>query len=187
MGWKVPIRVLIADDSPNVRQAICRALKNDSEIQLIGEAVDFSSAVQLANELKPQVLVLDLHMPDQDEFDSMSFRSQLPNETRVIAISIWDDEETKKLAEQLGAHSFLEKMQLGDKLISAIKDTSRWISPLAQHLVRFIHDIWKRLILRDDQVDASFRNGLFVYGICIEREKKNWNLREHSSQDGCRF
>jgi len=114
--------VLIADDSPNVRQAIYRTLENDSDIQIIGEAVDFSSALQLANELKPQVLVLDLHMPDQDEFISIPFRASLPSGTRVIAISIWDDEETRKLAEQMGADSFLEKMELGGKLIPAIKE-----------------------------------------------------------------
>jgi DNA-binding NarL/FixJ family response regulator len=113
--------VLIADDSASVRQAISRALENDSDIQVIGEAVDFSSAVQLANELNPQVLVLDLHMPDLDKFALMSFRFQLPSGCRLIAISIWDDEETKRLAEQLGADSFLEKMELGTELIPAIK------------------------------------------------------------------
>ena len=113
--------MLVADDSPTVRQAICRVLERDSDIQVIGQAVDFSSAVRLANELNPQVLVLDLRMPDIHKFDSMSFRSQLPSGCRLIAISIWDDEETKRLAEQLGADSFLEKMELGTELIPAIK------------------------------------------------------------------
>ena len=119
----MPIRVLIADDSPQVRSAICRALQDDSDIQLIGEAADFSSAIRLANELKPHVLVLDLHMPDEQEV-SMSLRSQLPPECRVIAISIWDDDETKNLAQQLGADSFLEKMGLANRLIPTIKEMS---------------------------------------------------------------
>jgi DNA-binding NarL/FixJ family response regulator len=117
------INVVVADDSEAVRRAIRVTLQQEPDIQIVGEAEDFTTAVRLANELRPRILVLDLHMPDQFEFISTSFRSLLPNECRIIAVSIWDDDETKDVAQQIGAEKFLEKMELGNRLIPAIKET----------------------------------------------------------------
>src|SRR5579863_7457961 len=68
----------------------------------------------------------------------------------------------------------------------AIKETPR-LSLFAQHLVRFIHDIRKWLILWYHEVDACLHYRLFAHGVCVEREKKNRNLREHTPQYGRRF
>ena len=120
MGWKVPIRVLVADDSEIVRRAICRTLQDDVDIQVVGETKDFATTVLRANELKPQIIVLDLHMPDDDNL-ALSFRSALTNDCQIIAISFSDDEETKTLARNIEASVLLGKMNLGTELIPAIK------------------------------------------------------------------
>jgi two-component system response regulator DegU len=122
MGWKkVPITVLVADDSALIRQAICRTLEDDSDIQVVGETKDFASTVLRANELKPQIIVLDLHMPDDDTLAPIAFRSELPNDSRIIAISFSDDEETKNRAREIEASVLLEKMSLATELIPTIK------------------------------------------------------------------
>jgi DNA-binding NarL/FixJ family response regulator len=118
---EVSIRVLVADDSELVRQAIVRSLQDDRDIVVVGEAANFESTVRLANELKPRIIVLDLHMPDQDRVTSVSFRSELTNGCQIIAISFSDDEETKTLARNIEASLLLEKINLGTELIPAIK------------------------------------------------------------------
>jgi DNA-binding NarL/FixJ family response regulator len=120
-GVEVPTRVLVADDSELVRQAIVRTLQNDCDIVVVGEAANFESAVRLANELKPQIIVLDLHMPDQERFTAESFRSELTNGCQIVAISFSNDVATKTLARNLEAGVLLEKMVLGTELIPAIK------------------------------------------------------------------
>jgi DNA-binding NarL/FixJ family response regulator len=121
MGWKVPIRVLVADDSEIVRRAICRTLQDDVDIQVVGETTDFASTVLRANELKPQIIVLDLHMPDEDKLAATSFRSELTTDCQIIAISFSNDNETQALARTIDAAVLLEKMTLGTELIPAIR------------------------------------------------------------------
>ena len=62
----VSIRVLLADDSEIVRQAITSVLMGDPEIQVVGEAVTFAQAIKLTHELQPRVILIDLHMRDRD-------------------------------------------------------------------------------------------------------------------------
>jgi DNA-binding NarL/FixJ family response regulator len=124
MGWKnVPTTVLVADDSALIRRTICRMLEDETEIQVVGETTDYASTIRRANELKPQIIVLDLHMPDDDTLAPASFRSELANDCQIIAISFSDDQETKTLAQNIQAGVLLEKMNLGTELVPAIKKT----------------------------------------------------------------
>jgi DNA-binding NarL/FixJ family response regulator len=114
------IRVLLADDSEIVRRGIRSLLRSQTEIELVGEAADFCQTIQLLNELKPQVVVLDLHMPEGPEATLLDVKSHLHHDSRVLPMSVWNDEETKALAERLGTFPLLDKMELGDKLIPTI-------------------------------------------------------------------
>ena len=58
------ITVLLADDSFVVRKAIRRLLDSECEIEIIGESADFAQTIELTTHLKPQVVLMDLHMPD---------------------------------------------------------------------------------------------------------------------------
>jgi two-component system response regulator NreC len=115
------IKVLLADDSEIVRRAIRLLLRSQSEIELVGEAADFRQTIQLLNELKPQVIVLDLHMPDGTEAMLLDVKSHLNHDSRVLAMSVGNDPETKALAESLGTFPLLDKMELSDKLIPTIR------------------------------------------------------------------
>lgn len=89
------ITVLLADDSEIVRRVIRDLLRSQPEIELIGEAVDFRQTIRMMNELNPQVIVLDLHMPDDTEATPLDVKSHLNHGTRLLAMSIWNDEDTK--------------------------------------------------------------------------------------------
>jgi two-component system, NarL family, response regulator NreC len=118
----MPIKVLVADDTEIVRRAIIRFLKEHPEIQLVGEAADFSQAARMAEELKPHVIVMDLHMPHTSrEGDAVGeMKAHLNDDSHVLAISLASDPESKALAARFGATVLLNKMNLFDELIPAI-------------------------------------------------------------------
>jgi DNA-binding NarL/FixJ family response regulator len=116
----MPIKVLLADDSELVRRGIRDLLRSQPEIELVGEAADFRQTIRMMKELKPQVIVLDLHMPDGTEATLLDVKSHLHHESRVLPMSVSNDPETKALAKSLGTVPLLDKMQLGDKLIPTI-------------------------------------------------------------------
>ena len=114
------IKVLLADDSELVRRGIRSLLRSQPEIELVGEAADFRQTIRMMKELKPQVIVLDLHMPDGTEATLLDVKSHLNHDSRVLPMSVSNDPETKALAKSLGTVPLLDKMQLGDKLIPTI-------------------------------------------------------------------
>jgi DNA-binding NarL/FixJ family response regulator len=116
------ITVLVADDKEVVLSSIRLLLGSDPEIRIVGEAASFRQTFQRATELKPQIVVMDLHMPDDSCLTSQEIKSQLDKlGSRLIAISFWNDEDTQALARSLGAVNLLDKMRLVTELIPAIK------------------------------------------------------------------
>ena len=113
------ISVLLADDSSIMRKAIADLLKSDPEIQLMAEAGNFAQTIELISKLRPQVVIMDLHMGDENKVNPTQVKSCL-NGSRLLAIS-WNDSETKMLAKRLGAVTLLDKLNLASELIPAIK------------------------------------------------------------------
>jgi two-component system response regulator NreC len=115
------VKVLLADDSELTRGAIRRfLLDGHSGIELVGEACNFAQTIQMSNDLKPHVIVMDLRMPDDDKITAGDVKSQLNRGACLLAISAWNDEQTKDLAESFGAVELLDKMKLTEQLIPAI-------------------------------------------------------------------
>jgi two-component system, NarL family, response regulator DevR len=116
------IKVLLVDGSDVMRSAIRQLLKNELGIEVIGIATSFAEALVLTAALKPDVLLMDPHMPDEREYAPGLVKSQILLHTKcVVAISLWNDDDAKALAESFGAHVLLDKMSLYSELIPAIK------------------------------------------------------------------
>jgi DNA-binding NarL/FixJ family response regulator len=116
-----PVTVLLADDSDITRGAIRRfLLNNNKDIKLVGEAVNFAQTIQMSNDLRPHVIVMDLRMPDDCENTPETVKTKLNQGSQLVAISAWDDEQTKSLAASFGAAELLDKMKLSDLLVPAI-------------------------------------------------------------------
>ena len=116
----MPTSVLLADDSEIMRKVIKQCLKDDLDIVVLAEGANFAQTILLATKLQPHVIVLDLHMSDERTVTPSQFKSSLGG-SRLIAMSIWNDEATKSLAETFGAVAFLDKATLATELIPAIK------------------------------------------------------------------
>jgi len=117
------IGVLLADDATIIRQAVIRLLEEEPRVKVLGEAANFSLAVFPALALKPDVVLLDLHMPDDNSFEPAFVKSlfQLSG-AKVVGMSCSgaDDEVSRMRAESLGAVTLLDKAEFGHELIPAI-------------------------------------------------------------------
>jgi len=117
----MPITVLLAGDKDFERQAIRRLLQTHPEIAFVGEATDFPQATQMSNDLRPQVVILDLHMPDEARVSPIEVRSLLNSgASRLLVISVWEDAEANVLANKFGAYTLLDKGDLSSTLVPAI-------------------------------------------------------------------
>src|ERR1700722_20507900 len=110
------ITVLLADDSEVMRRAIKSLLEADPEIQLVGEATSFAQTMTLTRKLQPQVVIMDLHMSDDESLMPFQFKSCL-GESRLLVVSFRDDDEARFLAASYGAVSFLGMMNVDYYLI----------------------------------------------------------------------
>src|SRR5215470_5843678 len=111
------VKVLVADDSEVILKGIRALLLSDPDIQLVGECADYAETSRLVTALQPDVVVLDMRMPDAPSFDL----NKLKCNSRIVAISFANDEEARRLAKLVGADSMLDKIFLGTELIPAIK------------------------------------------------------------------
>src|ERR1700685_3722749 len=104
-----------------MRSIIARTLNEDPSLSVVGEAGSFAEALSYAAALKPDIVVLDLLMPDESQFTSQSIKSGLLQAGCVLAISIWNDDEAQFRAKSYGARKLLDKSNLAAELIPTIK------------------------------------------------------------------
>ena len=115
----MPTKVLIADDSLLMRSAIRKTLLEETRIKIVGEASTFAETVQLVGNLKPDVLLLDLHLPEKRDFPPALVKSQLGT-VCTLALSFSNDSDSRALSESYGAAKLLDKMNLYREMIPAI-------------------------------------------------------------------
>jgi len=116
----MPIKVLLADDNDGMRSAIRRTLQEEPRIEIVGEASNFAKTVQMIVDHKPDVLLFDLHLAEQRNFEPHIVRAQLARVKKVVAVSFSNDDEAKNLAKSYGASALLDKMSLYHELVPAI-------------------------------------------------------------------
>jgi DNA-binding NarL/FixJ family response regulator len=116
------ITVIVADDRELLRTAIRCVLNLDKEITIVGEAEDFPRTIALIRELNPQVVLIDLHMPAPNDFSPSDVKRAVADTgSKLIAMSVWQDDSSRALAASFGSFTFLDKASLGTLLIPAIK------------------------------------------------------------------
>ena len=130
-----PIRVMIVDDHGMVRRGLLTYLKNEADVQVVGEARDGQEAVQLCAQLQPDVILMDLLMPKLDGVAATRLiRAQWP-QVRVIALTSFGEKELVQNALQAGAISYLLKNATGSDLAEAIRAACAGRSILAAEAI----------------------------------------------------
>jgi DNA-binding NarL/FixJ family response regulator len=115
-----PIRVLVADDHPVVRGGLVALLRTIPDLAVVGEAADGDAAVREVQLLRPDVVLMDVRMPGLDGVEATRrIRSSVP-ETRVLILTMYDDDATVFTAMQAGAQGYLLKEAEQAEIVRAI-------------------------------------------------------------------
>ena len=115
------IRVVVADDQQLVRSGFRMILRADPELEVVGEAADGLEAVQLARELSPDVVLMDIRMPGMDGIEATRRLARLTDAPRVLVLTTFDLDEYVFGALRAGASGFLLKDAPEAQLLSAIR------------------------------------------------------------------
>jgi two-component system nitrate/nitrite response regulator NarL len=150
-----PIRVLVAEDHPLYRKGLVESIDAREELELVGEAVDGKQALEAVGSTQPDVVVLDVRLPELDGIEVLRKLKEQEVETRVLLLSAHTDGDLVYDAFELGAAGYLSKDALGDEVCDAVEAVAkgeRALSPALQsHLVE---EIERR---KEERTELSFR------------------------------
>jgi len=121
MSPSAPIRVMLVDDHTMVRRGLATFLKVFDDLELAGEAANGEDAIQLCAQIRPDVVLMDMVMPDMDGVTATHAIRQQFLEVQVIALTSFKDRELVQDALQAGAIGYLLKDVSADELAQAIR------------------------------------------------------------------
>lgn len=119
------IRILIADDHGVLRAGLRALLSAEPDLKVVGETADGRSTLQSARELRPDIILLDISMPDMGGIEvARQLRAGLPA-TRILILTVHEDESLLQEAMRAGARGYIIKRAVQSELIDAIRAVSR--------------------------------------------------------------
>ena len=134
----VLVRVLVVDDVEDWRKSIVLLLKEDPTIEIVGEASDGVDAVQMAQEMQPTVILLDIGLPRLDGMQVAGWMRKLSPDSKIIFVSQQIDLDVVHAAMEIGAYGFVLKSDIVESLSSAIHAAIRGEKFMSCKLVRYL-------------------------------------------------
>ena len=119
------IRVILADDHPIVRSGIKSALEAEDGIDVVGEADDGDQAVQICQELLPDILLLDLNMPGPKPTETIKTVREVAPQTRVVMLTAHDDDAYIRAVMRAGISGYLLKEEAVDTVVKAVRAVNK--------------------------------------------------------------
>jgi len=118
---KSMIRILIADDHPIVRDGLRKLLSLEEDFEIVGEAGDGREVLDVVDELSPDVVLLDLRMPNLDGLSALQALQQSNKKTRVIVLTASDDKNEFVQAMKLGCSGIVLKQTAPELIVKSIR------------------------------------------------------------------
>jgi DNA-binding NarL/FixJ family response regulator len=139
------IRVVIAEDQALVRRGAALLLSMESDMEVVGQACNGVEAVELTQLLRPDVVLMDLHMPLKGGVVATREITRALPHTQVLVLTTLDDDETVFEAVRAGAHGYLLKDAAENELLETIRALKRGESRLTPQIARKVMDQFRRL------------------------------------------
>ena len=116
-----PIRLLVADDHPVLRDGLIAVLSTQNDFEVVGEAGSGAEAIQKVAQLQPDVVLLDLEMPEMDGVEALKRMLEYNPNVRVIIFTAFDADERILAAVQAGAQGYILKGAPRDQVFDAVR------------------------------------------------------------------
>jgi two-component system, NarL family, response regulator NreC len=137
------IRCLLADDHTLVRQGIRRLLESEPDIEVVAEASGAEEAVDKTKDLRPDLVLMDVGMPGLSSFEAARQIRRISLVTRVLFLTMYDDEEYVMQCMEAGASGYLLKDAPSQQLIAAVRDVHRGGKYVSAPLLGKMVDIYQ--------------------------------------------
>ena len=157
------IRVLVVDDHTIVRDGICALLALAGDIEVVGEASNGREALEMVKKLTPDVVLMDIAMPILDGLEATRRIFKESPDTKVVALTQFDDKEYVFPLLEAGASGFISKAAASSELTSAIRYVQRGESYLSPSVAK--------LMIENYQRGASLRDKSDPYDQLTDRER----------------
>jgi DNA-binding NarL/FixJ family response regulator len=118
---KVMIRIVLADDHPIVRDGLRKLLSLEDDIEVVGEASDGREAVQVVQQLRPDIVILDLRMPNMDGLSALQAVQALDPRPKVIVLTASEDKNEFVQAMKLGCQGIVLKQTAPELIVKSIR------------------------------------------------------------------
>src|SRR3982751_6292848 len=128
-----PIRVVLADDHPIVRDGLRKLLSLEDDIEVVGEASDGREVLQLVQETEPDVVILDLRMPNLDGLSALQAMQQSNKKSKVIVLTASEDKNEFVQAMKLGCSGIVLKQTAPELIVKSIRKVHAGEIWLASH------------------------------------------------------
>ena len=165
------INVILADDVKILRAGLKAVLVSDEDINVVAEASDGKEAYEMCVRYKPDVVLMDMRMPDYDGgYGTRKIKDTLPD-IKVLVLTTFDDKETVEKAISSGADGYILKEMDNDKIINSIKAVAGGINVFCNNIFRSIK---KDVLLQQDgkNFDLSERDVNILRLICDGLDNK---------------
>lgn len=139
------IRIVIAEDQALVRRGVALLLSLEPDMEVVGQACNGAEAVELARLLRPDVVLMDLHMPIKGGVAATREITRAQPATQILVLTTLDDDETVFEAVRAGAHGYLLKDAEEDELLETVRALRRGESRLTPQIARKVMDQFRRL------------------------------------------
>lgn len=157
------MKILIVDDHGILREGLKFLLEKQNDMEVIGEAEDGLSAVRLAKDLQPDVVIMDISMPNLNGIEATSLIIREVPGVKIIALSMYSNKKFIIDVLKAGASGYVLKSYLFDELVKAIRSVAaneRYLSPKVAS------------VLVDEYISKNFANKSSESDILSERERK---------------
>ncbi len=147
------IKVVVVDDHTLLREGLCRILNMEEDISVIGEAENGHEAIEKACKLKPDIILMDINMPDMNGIDATrKIKENFPN-IKIVGLTLHDDDQYVFEMVRAGANGYVLKDVESQELIETIRKVNKGESMMTARITSKLLEEFNRLSSRKNERD----------------------------------